>query len=53
MPEIAKWVDTVSKITNKGSLVFGRRLVSCLKHEVPLPDLNDPTFYHRCFNVGY
>ncbi len=24
MPEIAKWVDTVSKITNKGSLVFGR-----------------------------
>ena len=53
MPEIAKWVDTVSKITNKGSLVFGRNLVYCLKQKVPLPDLNNPTLYFQCFNVGY
>ena len=53
MPESAKWVDTVSKITNKGSLVFGRILVYCLKHKVPLPDLNDLTLYFQCFNVGY
>lgn len=52
MPEIQKWVRTVSKVTNKGSLVFNRLLIHCLQNNVPLPDLQDQTLYLQCFNIG-
>lgn len=52
LPEIEKWVTTVSKVTNKGSIVFNRLLLHCLKSKKPLPDLTDQTLYVQCFNIG-
>lgn len=52
MPEIQQWVSTVSKITNKGSIVFNRLLLHCLNAKKPLPDLTDQTLYLQCFNIG-
>jgi len=52
MPELQKWVSTVSKVTNKGSLVFNRLLLHCLNNNIPLPDLSDQTLYLQCFNIG-
>lgn len=52
MPEIQQWVSTVSRITNKGSIVFNRLLLYCLNAKKPLPDLTDQTLYLQCFNIG-
>jgi len=52
MPEIQQWVSTISKITNKGSIVFNRLLLECLNTKQPLPDLTDQTLYLQCFNIG-
>lgn len=52
LPEIEKWVDTVSKATNKGSLVFNRLLIHCLEGGHELPDLTDQTLYLQCLNIG-
>jgi hypothetical protein len=52
MPELQKWVYTISKVTNKGSLVFNRLLLHCLNNNIPLPDLTDQTLYLQCFNIG-
>ena len=52
MPEIQQWVSTVSKVTNKGSIVFNRLLLHCLNAKKPVPDLTDQTLYLQCFNIG-
>lgn len=52
LPEIEKWVLTVSKITNKGSLVFNRLLLHCLNNGIELPNLSDLTLYLQCLNIG-
>lgn len=52
LPEIEKWVSTVSKVSNKGSIVFNRLLLHCLNRKKPLPDLTDQTLYVQCFNIG-
>lgn len=52
MPEIQQWVSTVSKVTNKGSIVFNRLLLHCLNTKKPLPDLTNQTLYVQCFNIG-
>lgn len=52
IPEIQQWVSTVSKVTNKGSIVFNRLLLHCLNAKKPLPDLTDQTLYLQCFNIG-
>jgi hypothetical protein len=52
MPEIQQWVSTISKITNKGSIVFNRLLLHCLNAKKQLPDLTDQTLYLQCFNIG-
>ena len=49
---ILSWVHTVSRISNKGSLVFNRLLLHCLSHRIHLPDLSNQTLYLQCFNVG-
>lgn len=50
--EIDKWVLTVSKITNKGSLVLNRTLIHCLSKGIELPDLTSQTFYYNCMTIG-
>lgn len=50
--EIDKWVLTVSKITNKGSLVLNRTLIHCLSKGIELPDLTNQTFYYNCMTIG-
>ena len=50
--EIDKWILTISKITNKGSLVFNRTLIHCLSKGIELPDLTSQTFYTQCMTIG-
>jgi len=50
---ILSWVHTISRISNKGSLVFNRLLLHCLFHLIPLPDLSNQTLYLQCFNGFY
>jgi hypothetical protein len=52
MPEIQQWVSTISRVTNKGSIVFNRLLLHCLNAKKPLPNLTDQTLYLQCFNIG-
>ena len=50
--EIDKWVLSISKITNKGSLVLNRTLIHCLSKGIELPDLTSQTFYTQCMTIG-
>jgi len=50
--EIHERVLEVSKATNRGSLVFNRLLLHCLKNDIQLPDLEDQTFFVQCLNIG-
>ena len=52
LPEIDKWVSTVSKAINKASLLFNRTLMHCLENNIDLPDLSDQTLYLQCVNIG-
>jgi hypothetical protein len=52
IPEIEDWIITVSKVTNRGSLIFNRMLLHCLNEQKPLPDLTDQTLYVQCLNIG-
>ena len=51
-PEIEKWVLTVSKITNRGSLIFNHLLLHCLTTNTALPDLTNLTLFVQIFNIG-
>ena len=50
--EIHERILEVSKATNRGSLVFNRLILHCLKNNIPLPDIEDQTLYFQCFNIG-
>ena len=52
LPEIDKWVSTVSKAINKASLLFNRMLLHCLENNIDLPNLSDQTLYVQCVNIG-
>ena len=49
---IKRWVDHVSKISHRGSLLFNHYLVWCMENNLPLPDLEDQTLYQQCFTMG-
>jgi hypothetical protein len=52
IPELEKWVTTVSKAVNSGSLIFNRYLLHCLNNDLPLSNLKCDTIYNRCINSG-
>ena len=50
--DICDRVLEVSKATNRGSLVFNRLILHCLKNDIHLPNLEDQTLFVQCFNIG-
>jgi hypothetical protein len=52
MPQIQQHVTNMSKMINKGSLVFARLLLHCVDKRLEMPDLKCDTLYFQCFNVG-
>lgn len=46
-------VINISKISNRGSLIFNRLLLYCIENNIKLPNLNDRTFFNHCFGVGF
>ena len=50
--ELETLVETISKSTNKASLVLNRFLIHRLSKGENLPDLTKQTFYSHCLNIG-
>jgi hypothetical protein len=52
LPIIQRWVEHVSKISHRGSLLLNHYLLWCMEQNHPLPDLEDQTLYQQCFTMG-
>ena len=58
LSDIAKWVKHASRIAHRGALIVNIHLLRVLTETnddgspIPLPDLNDLTFYNQCFLIG-
>ena len=44
--------DTVSRISNRGAIIFNVYLIHCIENDIPLLDLKMDSTYYRAFNAG-
>lgn len=52
LPVIDQWVQHVSYLSYRGSLILNHFLIYCLEHNLPIPDVHDQNLYYHCFVIG-